>query len=373
MRNRAVVPWPLVACVAIGVLACTDGPSEPPPPVVADVALGTTHTCAVLSNGATSCWGWNLEGQLGPAATGSNSYTPVPVPADRPFVSLALGASHSCALSGTGGAFCWGSGALGNGTTSKRPTPAAVSGSTVFQRLVAGPRRTCGLDITGAAWCWGNAPTRVDGGMTFKEISTGHATCALTPAGAAFCWGDGILGDGSTTSSTTPVAVAGGHVFTKIGVGSGHACALATDGSAWCWGDATHGQMGDGRAPSTTSPSTPAIQSTPVRVASSVPFIDIAAGERFTCALSSTAEAWCWGYNSGGQLGDGTTTSSGAPVQVAGGRKFERIIAGGYHTCAIDAGPALYCWGDNTFGQLGTGAGTVHRTPVLVALAGALD
>lgn len=374
MRLQSTARTAAGLMLMLALYGCSDAAAPPEasePVVLADVSLGTTHSCAVMSDGVMSCWGYNGDGRLGPGTSGSRSWTPVVVPTSHEFTAVAAGGSHTCGLTSTSLAVCW-------GRTTGGPQPLPVGGSLRFQQLAAGSGSTCGLDLAGAAYCWAGSdtPVPVPGEMTFRVIEMGMAAnCALTAAGAAWCWGGngvGSLGDGTSTSSSTPVAVAGGHVFTQIDLGSGHACALKEDGSAWCWGDATHGQMGDGRPPSTEIRATPVAQRTPVRVASDVPFIDLAVGERFACGLALTG-TWCWGYNSGGQLGDGSTMHRGSPVAVGGGRTFAAIYAGGYHACArgmegLDE--ALFCWGDNMFGQLGVGTMEVHRTPVRVKLPG---
>jgi alpha-tubulin suppressor-like RCC1 family protein len=140
-------------------------------------------------------------------------------------------------------------------------------------------------------------------GVTFTSITAGNEyTCALTSAGAAYCWGKnnfGQLGDGTNTDSSTPVAVSmpAGVTFTSISVGYEHTCALTSTGAAYCWGANGFGQIGDG---TTTDSNTPVAVSMPAGVT----FTQIDAGHAYTCALTSTGIAYCWGNNYNGALED---------------------------------------------------------------------
>jgi alpha-tubulin suppressor-like RCC1 family protein len=84
-----------------------------------------------------------------------------------------------------------------------------------------------------------------------------------------------------------------------------------------------------------------------------------------TCALTPAGEAWCWGWNGAGQLGDGTTTSSLVPVAVAGGLRFNSLSLGGTASCGRRAN-RVWCWGGNQFGQLGIGSLVNTSLPTLV-------
>src|SRR5438093_1346706 len=123
-------------------------------------------------------------------------------------VSLAAGRWHTCGLTSTGAAYCWGDnqeGQLGSGSTTGSSTPVAVAGGLTFRTLVAGPVHTCGLTSFGAAYCWGgdfgSTPVAVSGDLSFSAIAAGGYyapsvpdgyrphTCGLTNAGTAYCWG----------------------------------------------------------------------------------------------------------------------------------------------------------------------------------------
>ncbi len=285
----------------------------------ASLALGYSHSCGLTAAGAAYCWGDNESGELGNATSGTTSSTPVPVAGGLAFAVLSAGYSHTCGVTTAGAAYCWGaneSGELGNGAVGQdSPTPVLVSG-----------------------------------GLTFASISAGGvATCGITTSGAAYCWGSnayGALGDGTTTDRATPVAVAGGLDLAAISAGVSHACGVTTSGAAYCWGDAANGQLGNG----VTSLSS----SVPVAVAGGHTFAQITTGEIHTCALTPAGIAYCWGDGGFGDLGTGSTAGSNTPVPVSGGLTFSSVSAGlSFHTCARTPSGNAYCWGYNDSGELG--------------------
>jgi len=241
------------------------------------VTAGGRHACGLTASGVAYCWGNDSAGQLGDARR-VNSTTPIPVVTSQQttmlFASLTAGYMHTCGLTPTGAAYCWGDnsrGQLGTGTTSSSDVPVPVAGNLIFSSISASTDTsislvsrlagalpssfTCGL-AGGAAYCWGagigepSTPTLVSGGISFVQLSAGGAhACGLTQSGKAYCWGydgDDQLGNGpGPNNSATPVAVVGGLTFSSISAGRRHSCGTATDGTSYCWGSDVYGALGN--------------------------------------------------------------------------------------------------------------------------------
>jgi alpha-tubulin suppressor-like RCC1 family protein len=219
--------------------------------------------------------------------------------------------------------------------------------------------------------------------LSFRQVSAGRLhSCGLTSDDLAYCWGlnnVGQLGTGSSTGpescgsgwecSTRPVRVVGGLRFRQISVGSEHTCGVTADNRAYCWGTNSSGQLGQGTAtgPETCGPTTQEPCSTrPVAVAGGRRFSQVSAGSFHTCAVTPVNKPFCWGHNSWGQLGDGSTMGRVTPVAVTGGLAFAQITSGGSHSCGLTAGNRAYCWGDNEWGQIGDRTKIQRTTPTPV-------
>lgn len=164
-----------------------------------------------------------------------------------------------------------------------------------------------------------------------------------------------------TTAPTDPAEAAvatTAAVWTQVTVGAVHTCAIASTARAYCWGFAEGGRLGTGTMADHLA--------TPTRVSGGLQFAQISAGFMHTCAVTTDQKAYCWGANGLGQLGDGTIASRATPVPVAGGRRFSQIRAGVWHSCALTTTGKAFCWGGNQYGVLGDGTTTDRPTPVAV-------
>jgi alpha-tubulin suppressor-like RCC1 family protein len=351
---------------------------------------GQSHACGLASSGQLYCWGRNAVGQLGDS-TAVNSAVPVTVfQLAVTFTSFTAGQQHNCALTSAGQAYCWGYNAdsrLGDSTTTLplRPVPVLPLGAVAFTSLSAGNAHTCGTTSSGQAYCWGTnswgqigdsttvspffpSAVRQQPGVSFTQVAAGNNfTCALDSSGQAWCWGyaaGGALGNNSISTRRFPVTVSQpvGVTFTGIFTEYDHVCAVDTGGQAWCWGNNAWSQLGDN---TTTTRKVP----TAVQQPAGVTFTQLALGSISTCGLTSAGQAYCWGGNSNGQLGNGTTTASALPVAVSqpAGVTFTSIKAESAGVCGLDGNGQTWCWGRNTWGELGDGSTTQRTTPVAVS------
>lgn len=230
------------------------------------------------------------------------------------------------------------------------------------------------------------SPTQVEatdrtwGAGATTMIATGYNfACALQGDGTVQCWGaggNGQLGNGASSDSLTPVTVTGlvDAIAVSAGgaqaIGTAHACALKADGTVWCWGYGGNGNLGNGNTISYNTPQQVVTSLSPLIALTNV--TAISAGGGHTCALKSDGTIHCWGRNSDGQLGDGTSTQKNVATLVSGGiTTFATLDAGAYHTCATLTDGTARCWGQNTFGQLGNGNNTGQLAPVGVLLSAA--
>jgi len=339
------------------------------------VSGGSGTFCAMTANGTLYCWGTNHYRQTGTgSAPGTNVASVLPfVDTSRSFDTISVGLNHGCGLD-NGAAHCWGrsdygeAGALtdSEGRDSLAPIPAPSrliagdrtlnGGALSFSLIEAGFQFTCGLSSEGHAYCWGRndegqlgtgdnldtalptpiAQVSISGtpqDLRFRALSlSDHHACGVTLDGDAYCWGTntyGQLGNAATVGGTqnAPTLVPGGHSFTAVSTSSTHSCAITTGGDAYCWGRNQSGQLGDDN-PTSSAVTTPQQAQFPPGVTPT----QIGIASNYSCVVTSDDEAWCWGSGSAGRTGLGTTASFGTPQQLT-----DPDLAGGVIQLAVGA------------------------------------
>jgi alpha-tubulin suppressor-like RCC1 family protein len=309
------------------------------------ISAGNNFTCGVTTVGTAYCWGAGAQGQLGTGSQGSSGRPERVIAEGVAFQTVSAGYSHACAVATTGAAYCWGSnagGRLGSGAslTGGHATPTPVAGGLSFRTISAGYFHTCGVTRSGAAYCWGRneqgetgngataahgLPVRVAGDYSARSVQAAPQfdfSCAVGRDSTLSCWGAncyGQLGVDSTAEqcgnpampcSSTPKAVHASGAFQSVSAFFSHACALSATGQASCWGDNNQGQLGTGSGAGNAT--------LPALVAGGASYKAIATGRQFSCAITTDGAAQCWGRNAEGQLGTGDTENHTVPTAVAG-------------------------------------------------------
>ncbi len=387
------------------------------------VSAGGSHSLTIKSDLTVWAWGHNTLGQLGDGSGSSASYEPVQV-VDSGGVnylvdvnSIATGGTHSVALKSDGTIWTWGSntyGQLGNSSTTRSTTPVQVlntDGSGYFinaTAISAGQTHTIALKSDSTVWAWGEndegqlgngtttyrtKPIQVKGpgGVGYLSgiiaIKGGYAhTLALKSDGTVWAWGKnnfGQLGDGTTDRRTTPVQVHGidgiGFItnIESIAAGNSHSIALASDSTVLTWGYNYYGQLGDGNSGGSRLSYTPGVDSNIPVHAISVDgtgilrdISSITGGSCHTLALNTGGSVLSWGYNSHGELGNGTTILQDEPGYVLGTdgiSSLDNIIqidSKSQHSLALETDGTVWAWGDNDHGKLGDGTDIERSLPV---------
>lgn len=244
--------------------------------------------------------------------------------------------------------------------------------------ISGGSEHTC-LIADGTVWCSGaNAKGQLGNGSTTRSLvfvpslvvdvvqvdAGGDSACAVRSDKTLWCWGSIV--SGMTVSAgrptvkrsvkSTPVQVPLTNV-TSVAVGPAHACAVLTDRTARCWGSNTLGQLGNG----TTNDSD---QPVPVRL-TQVRQVDV--GDRHTCAVTTSNSVWCWGSNTYHQLGRRSIRRRTLPQYIPT-VPVKTVATGGYFTCIATTGGRVQCWGRNNYGQVSGPVGASRFTPRTVAL-----
>lgn len=361
------------------------------------VSAGLNHTCAMMGtyNSRVKCWGRNEYGQIGDGTTLDGPVEPTEVANLSGVSMVAAGGYHTCALIASNGSIkCWGYnayGQLGNNSTMSISTPAQVvdgfnnpvTGAVV---ITAGLYHTCAAFADGNAQCWGqnangqlgdgslddsSTPLNVSGFLSdVTSISAGelHTCLVRSSTNIVQCFGNNSHGAlGQTTggdNQTTPGTVSGISNAVDVTCGAGLSCAHLSTGGLKCWGANSKGAVGDG---TTTNANLPVLVGAIGSDTNAVEVGGSAFNANHSCAiLDSTREVVCWGDGAQGQIGDSNNTQRNTPTLVSSLSDAQDITTGGSHTCAFTLPCGVTCWGNNTYGQLGDGTTTSSNVPVHV-------
>jgi len=351
---------------------------------ISDGVEWSNNFTSVKQNFQAWAWGCNDQAQLGDNTTTSRSSPVSVVGGFCDWCQVSGGNFHSLGLRQNGTAWAWGfngNGRLGDGTTTSRTSPVSVVGGFTDWCQVSGGGHSLGVRENGTAWAWGcnafgqlgdgtttsrSSPVSVVGGFTdWCQVSAGSVhSLGLRQNGTAWAWGSngtGILGDGTTTSRTSPVSVIGGFTdWCQVSAGNVHSLGVRQNGTAWAWGCNGQGRLGDGTTTSRTSPVSV--------VGGFTDWCQVSAGTSHSLGIRTNGTAWAWGCNTtSGILGDGTTTSRTSPVSVIGGfTDWCQVSAGALHSLGVRQNGTAWAWGCNGQGRLGDGTTTSRTSPVSV-------
>jgi alpha-tubulin suppressor-like RCC1 family protein len=287
----------------------------------------------------------------------------------------------------TGSLWAWGKnnyGQLGDGTTTARSSPVQTVAAGTNWSLVSGAGQywggaAGGIKTDGTLWMWGengqyyygrvgdgtttsrSSPVQI-AGTTWKQLSCGgRHTAAIKTDGTLWAWGvnnNGGVGDGTTTARSSPVQTSvGGNTWKMVSVAGYHStAAIKTDGTLWTWGRSSTVINTD---------FSPADKSTPVQAGSETTWKQVSLGYVHAGAIKTDGTLWMWGTANDGALGNNTTTNVYSPVQtIAGGYNWKQVSCGWYFTAAIKTDGTLWTWGLNSYGNLGDGTTTARSSPV---------
>lgn len=329
---------------------------------IVDLAMGYGHTCALVADGRVLCWGVNNTGQLGDRTLASKPFPNEVVGLPDGVRALAADHGSTCALLEDGDVSCWG--LLGSEYDSvEKLTPVRMK---VAQgaALIGEWDGYCAILETSGVNCW-NLDVLWPGTPTigFVDVALGgkHA-CALTVEGGVLCTGKNDRGQLGVSYDEWEEP----SYFVRVGTfpnaraltaGYQHTCLAVEDGSVLCWGSNNKRQLGGGADAS--------LVDKPVLVPGITDVVDLSAGSSHTCALLRSGEIWCWGANDYGQAGVRGSANVAQPTKVEGlAGVAVKVVTGTDSSCALLESGEAQCWGYNSFGQLGDGTKNHQPSPV---------
>ena len=333
-----------------------------------------------LSN--MQAWGSNSNYILGNGTTIGVS-DPISIGSSQKWKQVSPAFYWTHALSSTNSLWAWGTsasvGGLGNGNSNDTfSTPVQIGSDTTWLTLSSSYGHVLAIKNDNSLWVWGQGssgelglgatsrvftPTNLfSQGDVWISCSAGNSySLAITASGNLHSWGNnssGQLGLGNTTSTSTPVQIAGQQwiqVAASPDFNYPHTLAIRCDGTLWAWGNNTYGQLGDG---------TTAAKSSPIQVGSESTWSKVANGDGYSVALKSDGSLWAWGSNLWGNIGNGTSGNNySVPQQVGNLNNWRSISTRNFSTYAVKQDGSLWSWGYGAQGQLGDGTTASKSSP----------
>lgn len=365
------------------------------PATLEQIAMGSGRACGITSDRRTVCWGSNISGNLGIGTEPLYATRPMlaqtaNLEADQHFVQIDADSGSFCGVTQDGALYCWGSNRSGDlGTI---PTAFDISHLAIkpkFSSVAIGSSHGCALDQEGAAYCWGRpddlglpwsdsliAMHALESPLRFEKLSTGSQfTCGLAKDQQIYCWGgrDEALG---FVSGPTPVPrlidvsqLPTDISFVQVAAGYRTACGISSAGDTVCWGDNFAGQVGHGDR---SRGILPGLVNMPDGTNDFVA-TDVMMGWDHSCAVAgSSGAAYCWGSDFWEQLGNvlgPAEPSEAVAVDTSAVQgKLVALSSGSFIPCALDDLGNGYCWGYSSTGAIGNGADLMLLlSPTLIA------
>jgi alpha-tubulin suppressor-like RCC1 family protein len=274
-----------------------------------------------------------------------------------------------------------GSGQLGQNNTTSLSSPVQVGAQNDWQLTMNGDNSnpfSAAIKINGTLWSWGNngqgqlgqgnttsrsSPVQVGALTNWYEVAGGNAFClAVKTDGTLWSWGtngSGQLGQSTAyyASTNSPVQIGSLTGWAQVAAQPNSSFAIKTNGTMWAWGSNNDGKLGL---------SSMTYHSSPVQIGALTNWSQISAGNKFCAAIKTDGTLWTWGGNNNGQLGQNNTTYRSSPVQVGALTDWFKVSAGYSHCVAVKTDGTLWTWGPAQSGQIGKNNAVSYSSPVQV-------
>lgn len=345
------------------------------------ISAGQNFSMAIKSDG--TMWGWGINSNRLGLGLGNlaNQNLPVQIGTDTDWLSVSAGETHTLAVKLNGTLWSWGNGAfgqLGNGVfSSATPNVTQIGTATDWSSVSAGYGFSLAIKTNGTLWSWGlnntgqlgdntlvdkNLPIQVGVATDWLRVDAGgQHSLGVKTTGTLWAWGNntfGQLGNGNNTTSQIPIQIGTLTNWSLVSAGFDHSLAIDNTNALFSWGNNVNGQLGSGTNTASNSPTQVLFTSDgTVSLA-----IAISAGNTHSLILRNDSSLWSCGFNTSGQLGQGTNVNTNAFSQVGTLTNWLILSAGDPHSLVLQNNFDLWSTGRNVEGQLGIGNNTSTNT-----------